>query len=743
MRSIKQKIALAAGLGLFFTAAALVAYGIYATNDTKNFVSSQVSELLEKTSIGALESLVSDRATEVETALQDNIDTARTTGKIFEVLRSSVGSEHLRELFTKILLANLENNPTYLGSYSAWEPNALDGNDALYANTEAHDASGRYITYWNRDASGKINRQALVEYESQAKHPNGVRKGGWYLGPKETSKESVLDPFPYIVQGKTEWLTTISVPVKENSKFLGVSGTDLRLTFLQKMAEEVDAKIYSGKGDVLIVSYDGLIVANSADASTVGKALTNVLPNADKLMVSIRDGKSYAGLDDGGKSIIAYSPVKLGRSGKFWSVLVKLPRDVVLAEADALENHLTDRAKNDAYNQVMVGVGVAFLGIICLWIFAGSLTRPIVRAKEFAESVAAGDFSHQLIVSQQDEIGVLADSLRTMVTNLQAMIAEAHSKGEEAQKAMVEAQAATLEANTAKAQAERKAEGMLQAALQLEGVVQVVSSASEELSAQIEQSSRGADEQSGRVRETATAMEEMNATVLEVAKNAQQAADISNQARQHAQEGAQIVNNAGKSIEAVHTQSIAIKEDMDALGKQAEGIGQIMGVIADIADQTNLLALNAAIEAARAGDAGRGFAVVADEVRKLAEKTMTATQEVGQAITGIQEGTRKNIHNVEQAGVSIEEAAKLSAQSGESLKQILEFVHMVNDQVQSIATASEQQSAASEEINHSVEQVATISAETAQAMEQASSAVADLAQQSQALQKLIVEMKNG
>ena len=121
---------------------------------------------------------------------------------------------------------------------------------------------------------------------------------------------------------------------------------------------------------------------------------------------------------------------------------------------------------------------------------------------------------------------------------------------------------------------------------------------------------------------------------------------------------------------------------------------------------------------------------------------MTATQEVGQAITGIQEGTRKNIHNVEQAGVSIEEAAKLSERSGESLKQILEFVHMVNEQVQSIATASEQQSAASEEINHSVEQVATISAEMAQAMAQASKSVVDLAQQSQALQRLIVEMKS-
>ena len=742
MHSIKQKIALAAGIGLIATAAILMAFGLYSTNKTKEFVSGQVSQLLEKSAISSLESLVSDRASVVETALQDNIDTARTTGKIFEVLRANIGSEHLRDLFVKILRANLDNNPTYLGSYSAWEPNALDGMDALYANTEAHDASGRFITYWNRDETGKISRQALVEYESQAKHANGVRKGGWYLGPKETGKESVLDPFPYIVQGKTEWLTTISVPVKENNKFLGVSGTDLRLTFLQKMAEDVDAKIYGGAGDVFIVSYDGLVVANSGDASMVGKALSNGLPNADKIMPNVREGKAYAGLSIDGKSIVAYAPVKLGRSGKFWSVLVRLPRDVVLADADALEAQLNARAKNDAFNQIMVGAGVALLGIICLWFFAGSLTRPLIRAKDYAEGVAAGDFSRDLVVNQQDEIGVLANSLRTMVSKLQAMIAEAHAKGEEAQKAMQEAQAAMQEAHAAKAQAERaKAEGMLHAAGQLEGVVEIVTSASQQLSSQIEQSSRGADEQSGRVRETATAMEEMNATVLEVARNAQQAADASTQTKQKALEGSNIVSDAVKGIETVRDQSLAIKEDMNALGKQAEGIGQVMNVIADIADQTNLLALNAAIEAARAGDAGRGFAVVADEVRKLAEKTMAATQEVGQAIRDIQEGTRKNIANVDKAAVTIESATDLSVRSGEALSQIFHLVEQVNDQVQSIATASEQQSAASEEINKSVEQVSAISAETAQAMEQASSAVSELAQQSKVLQNLIHEMK--
>ena len=120
--------------------------------------------------------------------------------------------------------------------------------------------------------------------------------------------------------------------------------------------------------------------------------------------------------------------------------------------------------------------------------------------------------------------------------------------------------------------------------------------------------------------ETATAMEEMNATVLEVAKNASQAAGTSDGARQKAQEGSGIVGRVVTDIAQVQKQSQALKQDMEGLGKQAEGIGHIMNVISDIADQTNLLALNAAIEAARAGDAGRGFAVVADEVRKLAKR---------------------------------------------------------------------------------------------------------------------------
>ncbi len=330
-----------------------------------------------------------------------------------------------------------------------------------------------------------------------------------------------------------------------------------------------------------------------------------------------------------------------------------------------------------------------------------------------------------------------------MVNNLKDKIAEAETKSQDAAKEAETARQATALAEQATKKAEQaKAEGMLQAAQQLESIVEIVTSASQQLSAQIEQSSHGAEEQAHRIGETATSMEEMNATVLEVAKNASSAASTADQAKVKAEEGAKVVTQVVQGIGEVQQQSHEMKTDMGNLGRQAEGIGQILNVISDIADQTNLLALNAAIEAARAGEAGRGFAVVADEVRKLAEKTMTATKEVGDAIRGIQDGTKKNIDNVERSGRTIEEVTKLANASGESLHQIVSLAEVTTDQVRSIATASEEQSSASEEINRSLEDVNRVSTETTDAMRQSAQAVGELANQAQILKKLIDDMKS-
>ena len=566
--------------------------------------------------------------------------------------------------------------------------------------------------------------------------------------------KDVVDTYGKIISAFMSTETTIA-----NSKTTRGFGKALTTIIILETAKENAGKLRATVSGVLTADkpfdeelFTRLITFKAnIDANLDSKAIV-LSSTAKTLLEDSRKSEAWAGVNKVFNVVLTKSKDgEFGISGKdFFATITKVIDDMYSVrnkEVESIVNNLSIIQDEIASTllKVYFSLGlILLLVLISAFFLARSITAPINHIISYSKDVASGNLNATLVERFSHDLGVLQASLEAMVENLKSKILEAERNSSIASEQTEKALLAMKEADVARQKAESaKAEGMLQAAHQLEGVVEIVSSASEQLSAQIEQSSRGADEQSGRVRETATAMEEMNATVLEVARNAQQAADVSHQARQQAQEGSKIVTDAVKSIEAVHAQSIAIKEDMDVLGKQAEGIGQIMGVIADIADQTNLLALNAAIEAARAGDAGRGFAVVADEVRKLAEKTMIATQEVGQAITGIQEGTRKNIRNVEQSGVSIEEAAKLSAQSGESLKQILEFVHMVNDQVQSIATASEQQSAASEEINHSVEQVATISVETAQAMEQASSAVAELAQQSQALQRLIVEMKNG
>ncbi len=288
---------------------------------------------------------------------------------------------------------------------------------------------------------------------------------------------------------------------------------------------------------------------------------------------------------------------------------------------------------------------------------------------------------------------------------------------------------------------QEQTERITEVAAQAIDIAEQVSSASVELSSQIDESSSGAHTQRELTAEAATAMEQMNISVLEVANNAENAASLAIDSREKAVAGEEIVSQVVGVMQQLRETTGVLQSGMKELGVQAEGIGQVITVINDIADQTNLLALNAAIEAARAGEAGRGFAVVADEVRKLAEKTVQATSEVSKNVTSIQLAANTNIKNTEHAATAVDLATDLAGRSGKALEEIVLLVGSSTDQVRSIATASEEQSAASEQITHSASQVNSIAEETASAMEQSAVAVAEQAKLAEELRMLVSSMQ--
>lgn len=300
-----------------------------------------------------------------------------------------------------------------------------------------------------------------------------------------------------------------------------------------------------------------------------------------------------------------------------------------------------------------------------------SAFRPLRRAVETMQQIAAGDLSGEISCTARNEIADMLDGMAEMRMKLRNIVEALHH-------------------NT--------------------GALQQVA---HEASAIANEASVGANRQQGETQSVATAMTEMSSTVLEVANSATQAATAADEANQQARRGQEVVGTVRNSIQTLADNVQSGAEAILEVERESDAIGQILEVIRGIAEQTNLLALNAAIEAARAGEQGRGFAVVADEVRTLASRTQESTSEIQAMIERLQNGTQQAVAVMETGQSHAQSSVDQAVSATEVLDAITQSVDQISMMNTQIASAAEQQGAVAEEINHSVVNISAIAEETA------------------------------
>jgi methyl-accepting chemotaxis protein len=225
----------------------------------------------------------------------------------------------------------------------------------------------------------------------------------------------------------------------------------------------------------------------------------------------------------------------------------------------------------------------------------------------------------------------------------------------------------------------------------------------------------------------------MSTAALQVANGAQDAAQAADAAESEGLQASRVVSESVENIYGLVENLEASGTSLDQLQKEVRDIGGVVGVIRSIADQTNLLALNAAIEAARAGDAGRGFAVVADEVRALASRTQASTEEIQSMISRLQKGTESTVLAMKlssEAGTASREQASRATTSLSNIAKLIGTITSMNAQ---IASAANQQTAVSDEINRSIHQMAIAVDDVARDTRQGAETARDLAVASDSL----------
>ena len=478
-----------------------------------------------------------------------------------------------------------------------------------------------------------------------------ARKRPWYPLARRHSQAVLTRPYIGATSGKL--LISAVANFYDKGVFKGAFGGDLSLN---EVSEALNTLSFNGTGYAFLLGADGKIISHP-DKEMYGKSVAELLGarfsgNQPALTHNLTEAVS-AGSD----VYTAFHPLdKL--YGQNWYVGVVLEQNKVMADASQL-----------GINAIIATVISALICCVLLYYAVTALLKPMhnLHASLVEINRGEGDLTQRLTITSNDEFALLSqdfnhfvDHLQSLITRIKQITGDVHHNSQQT------SHSATVAADS--------------------------------LSSQLNE-----------LDQLATAMHEMHLTSQSVAEHAEQAALAAHSADQSADQGLNVVEHTQKTITDLTGDMEQVVHTIKELSRYSDNIESILTVITGIAEQTNLLALNAAIEAARAGESGRGFAVVADEVRALAARTQQSTEEIHDMIMQLQNGVKKAEHIIMASRDKAEDARAVADEANGVLDDARNHIRQIHEVTTHIATAAEQQSRTTDEINQNTLRIRDIS----------------------------------
>ncbi|MBL0593073.1 methyl-accepting chemotaxis protein [Aeromonas veronii] len=690
-RSLKFKL-LCLTMGLFLlTGLAMTLLQSASFSSLRNMVMTQTSDALEEEVSRSLQYQAERYAIQIASLMQNSYQIPLTVTAQIEAGMAKPELRLSRPQVESLLGSSLQQASGISSIYAQFEPDGYDGEDGNWLGGASHSVAGKgsLEVYFTKDQGGAVAQQAVDAAASEAKFDTslnefGIRNSEWYLCGRDTRQSCLMEPYLYeISPGNKMLMTSLTVPVLRDGKFVGLAGVDMNLPIFQQLAENLGKSLYDNKADVTLVSKMGLIVGSNRYADKLGRPLKEV-------GLTLPDGRPVSSDSD----FILHQPIRVEAANTQWWLMIKVPKALALGKAHAISNELGTLLVDAQRQQIIAMGGITLLVLGLLVWFIQTITAPLSLISRHVGHLSSneGDLTQQMEIDTHQELIDLGSQLNAFLGKLRGMVQMS------------------------------------------KGIGQQVYQQAREMKHTADTMRNSLDEQNLELESVVSAMHQMSTTAVSVAGYAEQAAQESEAATHHINTAQQTLSNARNEIHTLVGDMHEADKAVALVAQRSTNISRILDVIRAIAEQTNLLALNAAIEAARAGDMGRGFAVVADEVRALATKTRESTDEIGQLIgslqTEVSSSQRLMNTGIERSTTTVQG----TEQAFEALNRVVAQIQQIHDHISQVATAAEQQSAVSDTINQNlmrigdtanvIGQEASSSHQLSEALEQAATALA-------------------